>query len=319
MAGVDAEIGPLRTVGIGSRRRLVLSAMRLPAGVALGFHQRGSDRLLDITECAVADPMIVASLPGVRLLAGKVLPRMGAIRVSITRAEHGLDLAFDGTTAEIGAPERAAIAQLAADHHILRVSIDGDAIINRGRVVLTIGGVAVEPAPAVFLQAVPSAEALMIALVTAAMAKAKRVADLFSGVGTFALPLARKASVLAIDSDARAIGSLALATRNTQGLKPVETRVRDLVREPLSRKELEGFDAVVFDPPRAGALAQAEALAKSQVKTVVAVSCNPQTLARDLAVLIGGGYEIEDVTPIDQFLYSSHLEAVAVLRRPKRR
>ncbi len=319
LAGVDAEIGPLITVAAGSRRRLVLTAMRLPSGVALGFHRRGSDRLLDIAECAIADPMMVRALPGVRLLASRVLPRSGAVRVSLTRAEHGLDLAFDGVKANIGAIDRGAMAQLAGEHRILRVSLDGEPIINCRRVVLRIGGITLEPAPAAFLQAVPEAEAAMIALVSAAAGKAKRVADLFCGVGTFALPLARKARVLAIDSDAAAVASLDAAARNTQGLKPIETRVRDLMREPLSRKELEGFDAVVFDPPRAGALAQAEAIAKSQVSTVIAASCNPTTMARDLAMLVNGGYEVEEVTPIDQFLYSNHLEAVAVLRRPRRR
>jgi 23S rRNA (uracil1939-C5)-methyltransferase len=171
----------------------------------------------------------------------------------------------------------------------------------------------------VFLQASPAAEHLMIDLVTAAVGKAKAVADLFSGVGTFALPLSRRARILAIDNDAAALGALDKAARNRQGLKPIEIRTRDLMREPLARKELEPFDAVVFDPPRAGAEAQAAMLAKSAIATVVAVSCNPTTLARDAGILLDGGYELKEVTPIDQFLYSNHLEAVAVFRRPSKK
>ena len=137
-------------------------------------------------------------------------------------------------------------------------------------------------------------------------------------LGTFALAHSRLARVLAIDSDKTALAALGEAHRHAQGLKPIETRVRDLVRDPLSPVELADIDAVVIDPPRAGARAQAEALARSKVTTVVAVSCNPATLARDLAILVAGGYRIETVTPLDQFLFTPHLEAVAVLRRAKR-
>ena len=164
-----------------------------------------------------------------------------------------------------------------------------------------------------FLQAAALAEAIMIERVVAAVGKAKRVCDLFSGLGTFALPLSRTATILAIDNDAKALAALNTAARNTQGLKPIEFRQRDLMREPLSRKELEDVDAVVFDPPRAGAEAQAQSLAKSKVGTVVAVSCNPATLARDVAILLDGGYELQSLLPIDQFLYSNHLEAIAVV------
>jgi 23S rRNA (uracil1939-C5)-methyltransferase len=151
--------------------------------------------------------------------------------------------------------------------------------------------------------------------VLAATAKAKRVADLFCGLGTFTFPLARRAPVLAVDEKGSAIQALQAAARRAQGLKPIETKVRDLFRMPVSAKELEGFDAVVFDPARSGAEEQASELARCKARTVVAVSCNPGTLARDVRILIDGGYALERVTPIDQFLYSHHVEAVAVLRR----
>jgi 23S rRNA (uracil1939-C5)-methyltransferase len=155
-------------------------------------------------------------------------------------------------------------------------------------------------------------------LVVAALGKTKRVADLFCGVGTFTFAMARRARVLALESDTEAIAALAAAARHTQGLKPIEVRVRDLFREPLSARELDAFDAVVFDPPRAGARRQAQELARSDVDTVIAVSCDPGTLARDLEILTQGDFAIESVTPIDQFVFSAHVEIVAVLRRAAR-
>jgi 23S rRNA (uracil1939-C5)-methyltransferase len=169
--------------------------------------------------------------------------------------------------------------------------------------------------PRTFLQAAPAAESEMVRLVTAAVGSARRVADLFCGLGTFTFPLATTATVLAVDGERQAISALENAAKRTPGVKPIEAKVRDLFREPLSMKELERFDAVVLDPPRAGAAAQAAMLAKSRVGTIVAVSCNPATLARDTRILVDGGYSLERVTPIDQFLFSPHIEAVAVLRR----
>jgi 23S rRNA (uracil1939-C5)-methyltransferase len=155
----------------------------------------------------------------------------------------------------------------------------------------------------------------MAGLVVGAVGTARRVADLFCGVGAFTFDLARRARVLALDRDQAAIAALAAGARRAQGLRPIEARVRDLFRAPLSVKELEGFDAVIFDPPRAGARSQAQQLARSQVPTIVAVSCDPGTLARDARLLVDGGYAIESVTPIDQFVFSAHVETVAVFRR----
>jgi len=155
----------------------------------------------------------------------------------------------------------------------------------------------------------------MSALVREGAGKAKRVADLFSGLGTFTFALAERAAVDAYEESAAALTALAEAARHTPKLKPIETHRRDLFRDPLGWQELKAYDAVVFDPPRAGAAAQAEQLAKSKVKRLVAVSCNPGTLARDLRTLVDGGYEITRVVPVDQFLFSSHVEVVAHLAR----
>ncbi len=169
--------------------------------------------------------------------------------------------------------------------------------------------------PGAFLQAVPEAEQAMTQLVAKGVGKARKVADLFSGLGSFSFALARKASVTAAEFDPALLAALTAAARHASGLKPIAPLRRDLVREPLSWGELNAFDAVVFDPPRAGAIAQAQTLARSKVKHVVAVSCNPATFARDARALIDGGYQLTGVTPIDQFVFSPHIELVATFAR----
>ena len=187
------------------------------------------------------------------------------------------------------------------------------------RPLLAMGAADVAVPPGTFVQAVQQSEEIMRELVLAALdgaaTRPRRTADLFCGVGTFTLALARRTQVLALDSDAAAVGALMAAARHAQGLKPVVTKVRDLFREPLTARELQPFNAVILDPPRAGAQAQARELARSAVETVVAVSCDPGTLARDAQILTDGGYAITDVTPIDQFVYAAHVEIVAVLRK----
>lgn len=180
---------------------------------------------------------------------------------------------------------------------------------------LALGGATVKPPPGVFLQAVPEAEQVMSEIILAALPKVNLVADLFCGLGTFTYALAQRARVLAVDGDKRAIAVLTDAAKGAAGLKPVTAKVRDLFREPLSARELDGVDAAVFDPPRAGAQAQCERLAISKVKTVVAVSCNAATLARDARILLDGGFHLGKVHPIDQFAYAAHVETIAVFSR----
>ena len=160
-----------------------------------------------------------------------------------------------------------------------------------------------------------AAEGALASAVLERIGKPKRAADLFCGIGTFALAMARRSRVTAFDSDARSIAALQSAVRHAGGLKPVEARVRDLFREPLSPRELAGFDAVVLDPPRAGARAQCEALAGSDVSRVVYVSCDPATLARDVRALVDAGFRLGQVSVIDQFVFTAHVELVAELTR----
>ena len=313
--GVAAEIQPLVTVPEQSRRRATFNARREGGVMRIGYHGRRSHDLVAADGCPVLDGRIVELLPALAELAGVVAAGDAATRVAVTMTDTGADIDVEGSEKALTARARSRIGEIAAAARLARVSVGGAPVIVRQAPVLHFAGKAVTPPPAVFLQAVPQAEQAMIDLVTAALGKAKHVGDLFCGIGTLTLPIARKARVMAFDSDRVAIDALIEAQRKNQGLKPITAQMRDLFSDPLAPLEMKDLDAVVLDPPRAGAKAQCERLAKSKIKRVVMVSCNPATLARDLRILIDGGYRLDAITPIDQFLYSPHLEVVAALTR----
>jgi 23S rRNA (uracil1939-C5)-methyltransferase len=313
--GLEPSIGPLLSIAPGTRRRAVLGAQCQGTRVTLGYHRRRSHDLVGIDECPVLQPAIVAALPGLRAVI-QVLA-LDEARVTVLATPAGLDVAVAGGPRRLGPAAASKLASIAAAHHMARICVDGEMLVEQRTPSLQIISAAVVPPPGAFVQAVAAAEVAMAAAVVEGVGKAKRVADLFSGVGPFAFALASRAQVLAVDSDALAIATLQTAERRVQGLKPIATKVRDLYGEPLTAQELECFDAVVLDPPRAGARAQCAALARSKVPSAIYVSCDPATLARDAAVLCRAGYGIESVTPIDQFLFSAHVESVAVLRRAR--
>jgi 23S rRNA (uracil1939-C5)-methyltransferase len=313
--GLALEVAPLRRVAPNSRRRAVLSAKRQgDRQVTLGYHRRKSSEIIDLQECPVLEPAIVGWLAALTAIAA-ALPAQEA-RLTVLATREGLDIAVEHSGKRLGAAAVSEIARIASSHGLARVAVNGEIVIERVPPALSFAGIEAVAPPGAFVQAVEAAELEMARLVLEAVAGSARVADLFCGLGTFTLPMARKARVLAVDSDEKVLAALNSASRHAQRLKPIETKLRDLLRTPLAAKELEGFDAVVFDPPRAGAKAQSERLAQSRVPLVVAVSCDPGTLARDLRILVDGGYSLEAVTPIDQFLFSAHVESVAVLRRP---
>jgi 23S rRNA (uracil1939-C5)-methyltransferase len=311
--GLDPDVAPLARIPPATRRRAVLTAQRTASGVVLGYHRRRSHELFAVEECPVLTPAIVLQLAALRA----VIATLDAtdVRVTVLATPSGLDVELDAEKPALASKVARLVQAAAPLARIARVSTNGATVFEHTRPMLDIDGTAVVPPPGAFVQAVGEAERLMAEAVLQATPKAKRIADLFTGIGTFTLRLARRTRVLAIDSDRRAIAALEAAARQGQGLKPIETRVRDLFRDPLSPRELDVFDAVVFDPPYAGAKVQAEALARAKVPVVAAVSCNPATLARDLRILVDGGYRIERIVPIDQFLYSAHVETVAILRR----
>jgi 23S rRNA (uracil1939-C5)-methyltransferase len=313
--GIDAPVWHVATVGPGARRRASFSARRTGRGVVLGFHEAKGVDIVDVQECPVTASAIVRALPGLRRLVEPLMSRRAPGRVVVTLAANGLDVAIEDVPGEPSLEVREFLAQQAAALKLARLTLAGDTLYQATVPAVRFGAANVVLPARSFLQAAPAAEAEMVRLVTQAVGEAKRVVDLFCGMGTFTFPLAQRAPVLAVDGDKSAIAALANAANRTPGLKPIETKLRDLFREPLSVKELQGFDAAVFDPPRAGAATQATALAASGVKVIAAVSCAPATLARDARILIDGGFTLERVTPIDQFLYSPHIEAVAIFRR----
>jgi 23S rRNA (uracil1939-C5)-methyltransferase len=283
----------------------------------LGFRKAQSHDLINIGECPVLLPRIEASLPGLRRLLDDLLPA-GEARILVTVCDNGLDLNIE-TAANPLRPLTPAVARAAEALGIVRITLGDDPLLTTATPKVTCGGVPVDLPPSAFLQASAEAEAAMAAIAVDAIGKARKVADLFCGVGAFSFALARKAAVTAAEIDRRLIAALERAARHAQGLKPIRTLVRDLMREPLSPPELRDFDAVLFDPPRAGAIAQGRALAKSEVAVVIAVSCNPASFAKDARALIDGGYTLGRVVPVDQFTYSPHVELVAIFRRAGRR
>ena len=314
--GLDATVvRPMIEVPRMSRRRAVFSVRRDGARVDVGFHAARSQTIEAITRCGVLSPDIVAGVVAVRALGRSLLTSKSEARVSVLDTTAGLDIGFDAARSDLSADGHALVVETARAHRVARVSVGTRVLVTHADPVLSMSGVDVVPPPGAFVQAVADAEVAMVRLAVAGVGKAKRVADLFAGLGPFSLALAAKARVLAVDSDQALTAALEMAHRKAQGLKPIETKVRDLFTDPLSPRELEGIDAVVFDPPRAGARDQARALAKSKVARIIAVSCNPATLARDLEALVEGGYTLNAVTPIDQFLFTAHVEAVAVLSR----
>ncbi|WP_045835576.1 class I SAM-dependent RNA methyltransferase [Hyphomicrobium sp. 99] len=312
--GLEPIVDPLQRTA-GKRRRAVMKAVRTPEGVALGFYEAASHDLVAIEECPVLEPKIVAAFPAIGNLIAPLLSKRGEARVAITLTKSGLDIEITGTERQLTPEVRSVLAAKASDMQLARLIVGSELVVETLHPFLTFGSAEVVLPPGVFVQAVEEAEADIARRVVAAVGKAKAVADLFCGLGAFTFPLAARSRVSAFDGDKTAIAALSAAAKKTSGLKPITATVRDLFREPLSPLELNEHDAVVFDPPRAGAEAQSQRLVRSKVKTVVAVSCNPATLARDARHLVDAGYKIESVTPIDQFLYSAHVEVVAIFRR----
>jgi 23S rRNA (uracil1939-C5)-methyltransferase len=311
--GLDAEVDAVRPVPVGSRRRTALALGRGKEGLALGYRRARSHELIDVDICPILSPRIVARLPKLKQALGTLLGGKREARVSLTETEGGLDIVLEGVRPSPAA--LGAFAGKAASLGVARLTVDGESIGSVAAPQIDLSGADVRLPPGAFLQASREAEATLAELVRHGAQGAKGLADLFAGLGTFTFALARDAAVDAYEADAAALAALAEAARKTPKLKPVRAILRDLFRVPLGVKELKAYDAVVFDPPRAGAAAQAGTLVQSDVAKVVAVSCNPGTLARDLRILVDGGYRIARVTPVDQFLFSAHVEVVAHLER----
>ena len=316
--GIDPDlVQPLRVVP-PARRRARLGMMRprdprLPARV--GFRERFRHDLVDLVECPVLEPALFALVGKLRLVAGDLLPPGGAAEAMLTRTDSGTDVLIEATVRpELAALE--ALVQLAEQCDLARIVWQSGGedilVVERRPVRVLLSGVAVRFPPGAFLQASAAAEVTLVEEVRAGIGQQHPVLDLFAGLGTFTFALAAAGPVHAVEGDERAAAALARAAAGQPG---VTIERRDLARNPLHREALAGYAAAVFDPPRAGAARQAEALARSTMATVVAISCNPATFARDAAQLIRGGFRVDRVVPVDQFVWTPHLELAAVFRR----
>lgn len=316
---IEADVAPTTSCPPGTRRRLALHARRGRDRVILGFKARRAWRTIDVVECPVADPKLIEAFGALRLTAEPFLEHpKSAPTLHVTLTLSGLDVDVTGVERKGGglsADARMRVAEAAAAGDFARVTLAGEILYQARSPVVQVGRARVVLPPGAFLQAAPEAEARMVRLACEAAAGARKIADLFCGVGAFTFPLAEIAPVVAADSSPAAVAALKSATASAPGLKSIATEARDLFRRPLDRSELKGVDIVVFDPPRAGAQAQALEIAASGVPMAVGVSCNPTTFARDARILVDAGFRLGAVAPVDQFVWSHHVELVGIFTR----
>ena len=317
---VEAEILPPFAADSGTRRRVTLHARRGDRDSArLGYKARKSWDLVDIDVCPIADPAIQAALPMLKRLAARLFEHpKSAPSLHLTLTDTGLDIDITGVEAKSGglsADARMQLAERAAEADFARVTLSGEVAYMARLPQVRLGPGRVSLPPGAFLQATKGAETVMAEFVAEAAAGASRIADLYSGVGTFTFRLAEIAPTHAVDFGPGAVAALSAALASAPGLKGVTVEARDLVRRPLLAHDLRHTDVAVFDPPRAGAAEQAAELAGSKVSRVIGVSCNPATFARDARTLIDAGFRLERILPVDQFLWSPHIELVGVFNR----
>jgi 23S rRNA (uracil1939-C5)-methyltransferase len=315
-AGLSPPVDPLIDAhGEGRRRATFHTRYEGTGRPQVGFMQARAHEIVAIDACPILAPALQPA-PQIAQKVARALAAAGKpLDILITPTLSGLDIDIRGHGA-LAPAETQALVRVAEADDLARISNHGVRVIERRVPLLRMGRADVALPPGGFLQATLAGEEALAAKVCTALSGARRIGDLFAGLGTFSLRLAEKARVHAVDSESAALDALSKAARSTPALQPLTIEQRDLFQRPLAADDLAQFDAIVFDPPRAGAEAQARALAGSKVPLVVAVSCNVQSFARDAALLTAGGYEFESVTPFDQFRYSPHVESVGVFRRP---
>jgi 23S rRNA (uracil1939-C5)-methyltransferase len=313
-AGIEAPVAELIDAHGEGRRRAVFHARSAGDVLEVGYSAARAHRVVAIDRCPVLAKSLDGALKAAWAIAEVLLPAKKPLDIQVTATDTGLDIDVRGS-GPLTAPLTAALAKVVAAQHLARLTRHGELIAQARPPTLRIGTATVALPPASFLQATAEGEAALARQVLAACSDAKNIADLFTGIGPFALRLAAQARVTAVDDDENASAALKRAAATTAGLKPIDVEVRDLFKNPLLMEELDGFDAIVFDPPRQGAQAQARALAASRVPVIMAMSCNPGTFARDIRLLIDGGYRLTSVTPVDQFRHSAHVEIAARLEK----
>ncbi len=296
--------------GLGRRRITLHARMGTHDILKVGFAAANSHDIIPVDRCPILDPGLSGALDAGWAVAEPLISIGKPLDIQITATDSGLDIDVRGS-GPLPAPMIATLSRVAEQHRLARLTRHGELVLMRTPPTITIGTAQVTLPPGSFLQATVTGEETLAALVAGHCQRAKHVADLFCGVGPFALRLAAKARIAAFDNDEGAVTALQKAATSTSGLKPIKAQARDLFRRPLMPQELRDYEAIVFDPPRQGAQAQVLQLAASKVPVVVAVSCNVATFARDARILIDGGYRLEGVTPVDQFRHTPHIELVA--------
>jgi 23S rRNA (uracil1939-C5)-methyltransferase len=317
---IETEVLAPFAAGPATRRRVALHARRGSREAArLGYKARKSWDLVDVEVCPISAPAIQAAIPALKRLAAPLFEHpKSAPTLHVTLTPSGLDVDISGVERKSGglsADARVQVAERAAEADFARVTFDGEVAYQARTPQVRLGQAVVSLPPGAFLQATPQAEAVMAAFVAESAAGAMRIADLYCGVGTFTLRLAEIAQVHAADAAPEAIRALTGALAGAPGLHGVTAEARDLVRRPVLAEELKKTDVAVFDPPRAGAIEQTAELARSPLARVIGVSCNPATFARDARTLIDAGFTLDRVLPVDQFLWSPHIELVGVFSR----
>ena len=314
-AKLACDVGPLLDAHGAGRRRITLHARIGTHDVLkVGFAAANSHDIVPVDRCPILDPGLSGALDAAWALTEPLNTTAKPLDIQITATGNGLDVDVRGS-GPLPAPAIAALSEVAEQHRLARLTRHGELVLMRAPSTIAIGAAQVILPPGSFLQATVAGEETLAAQVAEHCRRARHIADLFCGVGPFALRLAAKSRISAFDSDAGAVTALQQAANSTPGLKPVRAEARDLFRRPLMPQELRDYDAIVFDPPRQGAQAQAQQLAASKIPVVVAVSCNVATFARDARILIDGGYRLEAVTPVDQFRHTPHVELVARFAR----
>lgn len=308
--GIEPRFLPISTSPPQSRRRAGFTARRTKKAAMAGFHAKASETVIDIPECKLLHPDLMAGLPVARALAEVGASRKNGISVAATLTENGLDLFVTGGK-PLDGPLRIELARLADAHDLARLAWDDEVVVTRRPPDHGFGAANVQPPPGAFLQATAEGQATLTDHVREITQGAHRIVDLFSGCGTFSLPLAQDAEVHAVEGDADMIAALDAGWRHAEGLKAVTHEVRDLFRRPLMPDELAKFDAAVIDPPRAGAQAQTNELCEARISRIAYVSCNPTSFARDANALVSSGYSLGAVRVVDQFRWSTHIELVA--------
>jgi 23S rRNA (uracil1939-C5)-methyltransferase len=313
-AHVAAEVEDLIDAHGEGRRRAVLHARRGgKQALVVGFTGRRSHHVVPIDRCPIFAPALDRALAVAVMLAEPLEPGGKPLDIHFTATDGGLDVDIRGS-GPIGPEATVAVANIARQENLARVTRHGEMVAQLREPFIRIGKAIVVPPPGAFLQPTVAGEETLSRLVLESVGNAKRVADLFCGLGTFALRLAENAHVLAIDSDEDAIAALKKA-KGAPGLRPVDTLTRDLFRSPLTAGEIVPCKVVVLDPPRQGAEAQVRELGHSGANRVIYVSCSPSSFARDAAILIGAGFKLTRVVPVDQFRHSAHVELVGAFER----